>query len=83
MHMELPELSTFSGMKRFTMNYVKVMQNLRRKGRAAAHIVEEQRHECPSDNGQETWRRAEEEDSQDGSVDFGMELPEGLDVEAS
>ena len=47
MHMELPELSTFSGMKRVTMKYVKVIQNLRRKGRAPAHIVEEQRHKCP------------------------------------
>ena len=41
MHLELPELSTFSGLKRFTLKYVKVLQNLNRKTPSRlAHLIE-------------------------------------------
>ena len=42
MHLELPELSSFVGLKRFTLKYVKVLQNLKRKGPGRpAHLVEQ------------------------------------------
>ena len=41
-HLELPELSSFVGLKRFTLKYVKVLQNLKRKGPGRpAHLVEQ------------------------------------------
>ena len=42
MHLELPELSSFAGLKRFTLKYVKVLQNLKPKGPGRlAHLVEQ------------------------------------------
>ena len=42
MHLEMDELSTFTGLKRFTLKYVKVLQNLKRKGPGRpAHLVEQ------------------------------------------
>ena len=48
MHLELPEHAIFMSLKRFTLKYVKVLQNLRRKtpGRPA-HLVEQDSQEPP------------------------------------
>ena len=41
-HLELPELASVTGLKRFTLKYVKVLQNLRRKEPSRpAHLVEQ------------------------------------------
>ena len=48
MHLELPELASFNGLKRFTLKYVKVLQNLRGKGPGRpAHLVEQDSQEGP------------------------------------
>ena len=48
-HLELPELAIVTGLKRFTLDYVKVLQNLGRKtpGRPA-HLVEQDSRSPPS-----------------------------------
>ena len=43
MHLELPDLASFTGLKRFMLKYVKVLQNLRRKAPSLpAHLVEQE-----------------------------------------
>jgi hypothetical protein len=46
MHLELPELNSFTGLKRFTLKYAKVLQNLKCKGPGRpAHLVEQDSQE--------------------------------------
>ena len=48
MHLEMPELATFTGLKRFTLKYVRVLQKLKRKTSSRpANLVEQDSQDAP------------------------------------
>ena len=77
MHMELPELSNYTGMKRFAQKYVKILQNLkRRSGKLPAHVIE--KHGSPGED-----RDEEDEGAAPGEPSEELDLTclEGLDAQ--
>ena len=73
MHLELPELASYAGIRKFTLKYVKVIQNLK-KNKAPTHVVE----------NHPALRRDDEEDSDidsDRSNELDLTCLDGLDVQ--